>query len=409
MAVAARLAEPAAPTAASASCEPGRALLAARAPAPSAGSMTTGRPPPRHRSRNAPADDARPAGAASAEMRLRPSTTTGVTPGGVCSRWTSTMTRYRNKRLSLRCSSGMVNVMATLQFVVLEHAVQFADAQRRAGERHHDLSGAGSSSDIARPGRRAASPGRESARCRASPDRGCGRTARPGTPGSERRPTRACDRSSAPDGFAACGSARSRERPSLMRRSVVRHPCQARRCSCWLSRLLSRAARRRDRFSRGTGSSRPPTASEMRPVSSLTTSRTASVSSLMHRAERWRMPMCMLAPSGGWPSGNWHAAAAMRPPHRITAPSCSGLRLLKIARSRLADTSAVDRFARLDVHGQGHLALDDDESADAFARHRLGGVGQLVGDRMLRRRARSNAGCDSGPAPSGRAAVPAGK
>ena len=47
---------------------------------------------------------------------------------------------------------------------------------------------------------------------------------------------------------------------------------------------------------------RPLTASDTRPVSSLTTSSTASVSSLMPTAERCRMPMC--APSGGWPSGN---------------------------------------------------------------------------------------------------------
>ena len=40
----------------------------------------------------------------------------------------------------------------------------------------------------------------------------------------------------------------------------------------------------------------------------------------------------MLAPAGGGASGSWQPAAATRPSVRITAPSCSGLRLLKIER-----------------------------------------------------------------------------
>src|SRR5437867_3462523 len=74
-------------------------------------------------------------------------------------------------------------------------------------------------------------------------------------------------------------------------------------------RLLKRSARRRDRFSRGTASSRPLTASDMRPVSSLTTRSTASVSSLAHSAARWRIPIWGLLPSGGWLNGSWQAAA----------------------------------------------------------------------------------------------------
>src|SRR5579884_857075 len=46
---------------------------------------------------------------------------------------------------------------------------------------------------------------------------------------------------------------------------------------------------------------------------------------------------------------------------------------------------AVDGLARFDVHGQGHLALNDDERADVVARHGFGGVGQAVGDRIARR------------------------
>src|SRR5262249_38388670 len=46
----------------------------------------------------------------------------------------------------------------------------------------------------------------------------------------------------------------------------------------------------RARASRGTGSRTPFWAREIRPVSSLTTRSTASVSSLVHRAARWRIP-----------------------------------------------------------------------------------------------------------------------
>ncbi len=44
----------------------------------------------------------------------------------------------------------------------------------------------------------------------------------------------------------------------------------------------------------------------------------------------------------------------------------------------------VDRLAGLDVARQGQVALDSDQRPDALARHGLGGVGQLVGDRMAR-------------------------
>ena len=101
-------------------------------------------------------------------------------------------------------------------------------------------------------------------------------------------------------------------------------------------------ANRLDRFSRGTGSNRPPTANEIRPVSSLITSTTASVSWLKERAARCRMPM--RNPVGSWArpsctlSGSWHAAAVNRPLQRIMAPSCSGLRGLKTVRIKDADT-----------------------------------------------------------------------
>ena len=70
--------------------------------------------------------------------------------------------------------------------------------------------------------------------------------------------------------------------------------------------------------------STPFFASEIMPVSSLTTTTTASEFSLMPRAARWRVPMS-LPISRLSESGSTHPAAAMRPSRRMAAPSCRGV------------------------------------------------------------------------------------
>ena len=93
----------------------------------------------------------------------------------------------------------------------------------------------------------------------------------------------------------------------------------------------------------------------------------------------------------------------------MTAPSCSGLRLEKIGPQQRRRHLGVHGLAGVDEGAQRHVAFDGDQGADALARQRGGGVGQLVGDRVLRVVAEAAARRDSGPAPSDRAAVPAGK
>jgi hypothetical protein len=68
----------------------------------------------------------------------------------------------------------------------------------------------------------------------------------------------------------------------------------------------------------------PSKASEMMPVSSETTTATASVSSVIPSAARCRVPKS-LDSSGLLVSGRKQAAAAMRSSWTITAPSWSGV------------------------------------------------------------------------------------
>src|SRR6185503_4287850 len=77
----------------------------------------------------------------------------------------------------------------------------------------------------------------------------------------------------------------------------------------------------------------PDIASEMVPVSSETTIAIASFSSVSPSAARWRVPRSRLT-RGFTDSGRKHAAAAMRSPWMITAPSCSGDAGWKMLESR---------------------------------------------------------------------------
>jgi hypothetical protein len=78
---------------------------------------------------------------------------------------------------------------------------------------------------------------------------------------------------------------------------------------------------------------RPPDTTEMIPVSSDTTTASASVSSVTPMAARWRLPSWRDS-SGFTVSGRKQAAAATRLPCRMTAPSWSGVPGLKTLTSR---------------------------------------------------------------------------
>ena len=78
---------------------------------------------------------------------------------------------------------------------------------------------------------------------------------------------------------------------------------------------------------------RPPTTSEITPVSSETTTASASVSSVTPMAARWRLPSSRER-AGLTVRGRKHAAAATRLPWITTAPSCSGVPGLKMLISR---------------------------------------------------------------------------
>ena len=71
----------------------------------------------------------------------------------------------------------------------------------------------------------------------------------------------------------------------------------------------------------------------MTPVSSDTTMATASFSSVRPIAARWRVPSSRDT-LGFTESGRKQAAAAMRSPWTITAPSCSGDATWKMLASR---------------------------------------------------------------------------
>ena len=78
---------------------------------------------------------------------------------------------------------------------------------------------------------------------------------------------------------------------------------------------------------------RPPSTTEIVPVSSDTTIARASVSSVRPIAARWRLPSVRLS-SGFTVRGRKQAAAATRFPWRITAPSWSGVAGWKMLTSR---------------------------------------------------------------------------
>jgi hypothetical protein len=71
----------------------------------------------------------------------------------------------------------------------------------------------------------------------------------------------------------------------------------------------------------------------MVPVSSETTTTTASVSSVIPMAARWRLPSVRES-AGFTVRGRKQAAAAMRLPCTTTAPSWSGVLGLKMLMSR---------------------------------------------------------------------------
>src|SRR5262249_42420796 len=87
----------------------------------------------------------------------------------------------------------------------------------------------------------------------------------------------------------------------------------------------------------------PSTAIEMPPVSSETTTTTASVSSARPRAARWRVPS-VRASRRLRDSGRKQPATLMRPPWTKTAPSWSGEVGRKTLPSSSADTVASTRI-----------------------------------------------------------------
>src|ERR1019366_8403702 len=95
--------------------------------------------------------------------------------------------------------------------------------------------------------------------------------------------------------------------------------CRAVGCRTPKCRLMRSTAS----FTESPGDNSPNAATEIRPVSSETTSERQSVSSVMPMAARCRVPNCR-ASAGLVVNGRKHAAAEIRSFWMITAPSCSG-------------------------------------------------------------------------------------
>src|SRR5205814_3878797 len=103
----------------------------------------------------------------------------------------------------------------------------------------------------------------------------------------------------------------------------------------------STSSRRRNASGPESASIPPSTASERRPVSSETTTATASVSSVTPSAARWRVPSWRAS----WrlrESGRKQPAATTRSSRMKAAPSCSG----EYGRKRLVSRSADTRASR---------------------------------------------------------------
>src|SRR5262249_14718018 len=101
----------------------------------------------------------------------------------------------------------------------------------------------------------------------------------------------------------------------------------------------SRKRRSRSDLPSRSSCSSPPRASEIVPRSSDTRIASASVSSEMPIAARWRVPKRLGRPSLS-DSGRKLAAAAMRSPETITAPSWSGVPGAKSVTSSSYETDA---------------------------------------------------------------------
>ncbi len=150
------------------------------------------------------------------------------------------------------------------------------------------------------------------------------------------------------------------------------------------SRSLSSDANRWASPSRGTGSSRPPTATEMRPrlladdqqhrVGLLAQAQRRPVAHSHVDAGRLRrLAERQLAGGGGDAARTEdHGAVVQRAALGEDGPEQRRRHL------------GVHGFAGMHVGGQRHLPLDGDQGADALARQGGGGVGQLVRDGMVR-------------------------
>ena len=128
---------------------------------------------------------------------------------------------------------------------------------------------------------------------------------------------------------------------------------------------------------------RPLCATEMVPVSSETTTATASLTSVMPSAARWRRPICRSVTVSPEVSGMTQAAATMREPLRITAPSCSGRVGIEDLHQQFDRHGRIKPHAAVGVVFEAHLPLDDNQAAVAAlatgARPRLG---ERVDDRL---------------------------
>ena len=128
----------------------------------------------------------------------------------------------------------------------------------------------------------------------------------------------------------------------------------------------------------------------MVPRSSLTTTTTASVSSVMPSAARWREPKLssMTRPSG---MGKNTPALAMRRFRMMTAPSCSlfiASGMNSETNSSLVTAASIVR-ALVDAHElvEVRVLLEGDDGADAVARQLGGGRDHLVDDAHFLERA----------------------
>ena len=168
--------------------------------------------------------------------------------------------------------------------------------------------------------------------------------------------------------------------------------------------------RRADRSGVRLRSMRPSRTSEIHPVSSETTTASASFSSVRPIAARCRVPRSLLS-RGFTVSGRKQAAAAMRFSWMITAPSCSGDAVLEDRHEQVVADLRVERNAALDVVAQADLALDGDDRAGALRRQHLRGdrdlldrlvdrlaLGEIAEERRAARGARARAGCRTGTA-----------